>query len=160
MDYKNTIIPLLMVILVSCGVSDKEADEAYRNGIEHLSTVKKQPSKKADALYFLLISAKNDKYKTVDNAIIITSLAADIYSGKKNLTLDEKYELEDNIITGCKLLAELSNVKDNAELKKCKAEIKNITHSELPIYYTIKSVLQKKDNNLYKKFESISNTTE
>lgn len=160
MDYKKNIILLLMIMLVSCGVSNKEADEAYRNGIEHLSTVKKQPSKKADALYFLLIVAKNDKYKTVDNAIIITSLAADIYSGKKNLTLDEKYELEDNIITGCKLLAELSDIKNNVEQKKCKAEIKNIAHSELPIYYTIKTVLQKKDNNLYKKFESISNTTE
>lgn len=160
MDYKKNIILLLMIMLVSCGVSNKEADEAYRNGIEHLSTVKKQPSKKADALYFLLIAAKNDKYKTVDNAIIITSLAADIYSGKKNLTLDEKYELEDNIITGCKLLAELSDIKNNVEQKKCKAEIKNIAHSELPIYYKIKTVLQKKDNNLYKKFESISNTTE
>jgi len=160
MDYKKNIILLLMIMLVSCGVSNKEADEAYRNGIEHLSTVKKQPSKKVDALYFLLIAAKNDKYKTVDNAIIITSLAADIYSGKKNLTLDEKYELEDNIITGCKLLAELSDIKNNVEQKKCKAEIKNIAHSELPIYYTIKTVLQKKDNNLYKKFESISNTTE
>jgi tRNA G10 N-methylase Trm11 len=160
MDYKKNIILLLMIMLVSCGVSNKEADEAYRNGIEHLSTVKKQPSKKADALYFLLIAAKNDKYKTVDNAIIITSLAADIYSGKKNLTLDEKYKLEDNIITGCKLLAELSAIKNDTEQKECNAEIKNIAHSELPIYYTIKSVLQKKDNSLYKKFVSISKTTE
>jgi hypothetical protein len=95
-------------------------------------------------MYFLLIAAKNDKYKTVDNAIIITSLAADIYSGKKNLTLDEKYKLEDNIITGCKLLAELSAIKNDTEQKECNAEIKNIAHSELPIYYTIKSVLQKK----------------
>ncbi len=149
-----------MIIFVSCGVNQKEADEAYRNGIEHLSNVKKQPSKKADALYFLLIAAKNDKYKTVDNAIIITSIAADIYSGKKNLTLDEKYKLEDNIITGCKLLAELSAIKNDTEQKECNAEIKNIAHSELPIYYTIKSVLQKKDNSLYKKFVSISKTTE
>jgi hypothetical protein len=52
MDYKKILILLIMIIFVSCGVNQKEADEAYRNGIEHLSNVKKQPSKKADACIF------------------------------------------------------------------------------------------------------------
>jgi len=92
MAYKLILICCLLVIFAACGVSKKEADEAYKNGIEHLSSIKKQPDKKADALYFLLIAVKNDKYKTADNAIIITSLAADIYSNPTNLTLDDKLD--------------------------------------------------------------------
>lgn len=156
MIYKKILYLILVAFIVSCGVDEKEADEAYRNGMAHLATVKKDPSRKADALYFLLIATENEKYKSADNAIIIISLAADIYSNPKNLTLDDKLKLEKNIITGCKLLFELSTSVVESEKLKSKTEIKNIIRSELLIYGYVKQILKNKDTELYKQFVKIS----
>jgi len=157
MEYKNIYYLLIIIFLVSCGVSQKEADEAYKNGMAHLSTIKKKPERKADALYFLLIAVENNKYKTADNAIIITSLAADIYSTSKNLSLDDKLRLEKNIITGCKLLLELYNSQNEIDKNKSKTEIKNIVGSNLLIHTNVKQILKNKDINLYQKFLEIGN---
>ncbi len=143
---------MVFLFLVACGVSEKEADNAYQNATEHLQASKKNPAKKEDALYFYLIAIENNKYKNTDNAIIIANLAADIYANKNNISLDDRFRLEKNIVTACKLLLKLSSSKDAAQKNRAMGEINNIVNSDLQNYTIIRSVLVKKDKDIYNKF--------
>lgn len=152
---KYKLIFIFVLFLVACGVSEKEADKAYQNANEHMQAAKKNPNKKEDALYFYLIAIENDKYKNTENAIIIANLAVDIYKNKSNLSIDDRMRLEKNVVTGCKLLLKLSSSKDNEQKSKALAEINNIVNSDLPNYALIRSVLVKKDKDIYNKFTKL-----
>ncbi len=159
MQKQNLIKIIFLSFIVSfyyCGQDVKEADDNYKNAIVYYSKINKQPDKKEDALYFFLLSAKSEKYNNVKTAKCIYNLAADVLKNKPDITLDDKFRLNDNILFAIEILIEKSENLQDSSNKEIITEAQNIVSSFDEPYVTIRNVVKEKSTDDFNKLRSLA----
>ena len=155
---KNKYILWLPFIVLFCFCSDdiKEADNNYKNAVEYYSKINKQPDKKEDALYFYVLAAKSEKYKTVETAKLVYTLAADILLNNKKLTIDDKFRLNDDILFGITILINKGENLTDSLNRESIAEAQNIVSSFDEPYVAIRKIVKEKSIDDFNRLESLA----
>ncbi|MFH0736901.1 MAG: hypothetical protein V1773_01890 [bacterium] len=152
----NLVWVSFIVLFCFCSDPVNEADNNYKNAVEYYSKLNKQSDKKEDALYFYVLAAKAKKYKTVETAKHIYSLAADILINDNKITIDDKFRLNDNILFAITMLIDKSKNLTDSLNRESISEAQNIVSSFDEPYVTIRKIVEEKSIDDFNKLESLA----